>query len=103
MKKLTRFMVEVPDSSENTSWFIDASSMEQAADLYVAAALGERISVDLEEMEDEGRLRVFGLPDLSTTETVLDWTEIADHKILLEDLPAWQTYLAEGEGPEIAP
>lgn len=103
MRDLKRFMISIPDSAEDTSWFVDASSPEAAAELYVSAALDERISVDLEEMEDEGELRVWQLPDISSDPGILDWMGLKEKRLPLESIEIWRTHPGDAGHPEIEP
>lgn len=89
MQTLHRFLVSIPDSLENSEWFIDASSGEEAADLYVSAVLAEAISADIEELEDAGELAVRHLPMPGGVPRVIDWADVPEQKVSLEGIAAW--------------
>lgn len=94
----TRYLVSIPDSMEDTSWLIDAETLEAAADQYVAAALSETISVDIEEMEDAGSLQVRNLPVIGATARVIDWSEVPERTLSLEGIPSWDARDASDPG-----
>jgi hypothetical protein len=55
---LNLYSVSVPNSMENSEWYVVARDVTHAAEIYTQGVLDDILSVDMGEMEDEAELKV---------------------------------------------
>lgn len=94
--QITRHSIRIPQSAENTEYFVDAETPAEAADLFVQAIVDEAISVDCAELFDARRVEVTRLPPVGQNARVVNWEETADVLITLDDIPAFSAAIARG-------
>lgn len=94
--ELIRHMVSIPGSEENSDFMVDASSPEQAADLYVQAIVDERISVIASELFDARWVVVTTSPGVGHDARVVNWEETVETPVSVEDIPAFTSAVARG-------
>ena len=78
------FNVRIPDSVENTIWYVIAPDAEAAAVLYLQAADRGQISVDTGEMESIGRLQVDEISIFRKASGMLGWVDCGTFTITPE-------------------
>lgn len=84
------FLVDVPGSAEDSTWFVVAANAQDAADRYLRAARAETICVDEDEMEDLGTLRVIPVPRRDDyAPGPVPWDPDAMTRIPVSALPGW--------------
>lgn len=87
--KLRHFLVSTPGTIEDSSWVIYAKTAAEAAELYVRAVLDEVISVDPEEMEDYGEVKIEAFPPAPEAPGIVDWGDVVRSMIPLSSIEAW--------------
>lgn len=98
--KLCHYLVSTPGTIEDSSWVIYAKTAAEAAELYVRAVLDEVISVDPEEMEDCGEVKIEAFPPVPETPGIVDWGDVQTSTIPLSSIEAWVSREADLEGPD---
>lgn len=94
--QMTRHSIRIPQSAENTEYFVDAETPAEAADLFVQAIVNEAISVDCADLFDARRVEVTRLPPVGQTARVVNWEETTDMQISVDDIPAFSAAIARG-------
>lgn len=90
---LNLYSVRVPRSAEDSGYLVVATTAQAAATRYVQSVRGEAISVDEEEMEDEGALYVDHVGrDAEGPEGIVGWD--SDRIITRRMRPYEQTEIA---------
>lgn len=97
--QLTRHVVSVPGSEENSDFMVDATSPEEAADLYIQAIVDERISVIASEIFDARWLVVTTAPSVGESARVIGWKETRETRICVDDVPAFTNAVERGWSP----
>ena len=94
------FSIRNPESVENSEYMVLADDHQQAAELYVQNIFDEGISVDEEELADQGSLEVTKLGDVAGGARILAWEDMDKQTVELADIKAWGQ-IAERDGFEL--
>ena len=93
---LQRHSVRIPNSEENSEWFVDAHSPEQAADIYVQAIVDEKISVMASDLFEAWRVEVTALPALRAEPGLIGWEDVITIRVSVDEIPAFTAAVARG-------
>lgn len=113
MTKLNMYMVFVECSAENTDWYVAANTPTEAAALYLKEVVTDgEVSIDAEELDDEGSISVKHYGDglyEGSEPRVFPWDEneiittrvIANEKTIipLDEFPLWGKFVDNDFSP----
>ena len=95
------YLVSLPCSQEDASYFYRANSAQEAANLYVGDALAGQLTLDLEDFEsDDTILDVDFIPPadgMHDAPGLLSWEDIQRVKLRVHDTPEWRQSAASDD------